>query len=55
MNNKCAKCMQDAPHEYCCKIECMEHQFCANCTSKAKEGIPLCESEGKKENENGFE
>ena len=32
----CEECMFDAPHEYCCKIECGEHDFCRHCTSKAK-------------------
>ena len=32
----CKACMFDAPHEYCCKIECGEHDFCRHCTSKAK-------------------
>ena len=53
MNSKCVKCMYDAPHEYCCKFECMEHEFCRNCTAECINGTPLCESEGKKECKSG--
>lgn len=24
----CEECMKDAPHDYCCKLECGEHEFC---------------------------
>ena len=27
----CEECMKDAPYEYCCKIECGEHEFCRGC------------------------
>lgn len=27
----CEECMKDAPHDYCCKIECGEHEFCKGC------------------------
>ena len=27
----CEECMKDAPYEYCCKLECGEHEFCRRC------------------------
>ena len=27
----CEECMKDAPHDYCCKLECGEHEFCRGC------------------------
>lgn len=31
-HNKCKKCMDGAPYEFCCELECNEHEFCKNCT-----------------------
>lgn len=31
MNESCKECMNGAPYDYCCKIECGEHEFCKNC------------------------
>ena len=28
---ECEECMKDAPYEYCCKLECGEHEFCRRC------------------------
>ena len=42
-NNICKECMSDAPHEYCCKIECREFEFCKGCESRASlDGIYPC-------------
>lgn len=30
-NESCENCMKDAPHPYCCKLECGEHEFCRGC------------------------
>ena len=30
-NESCENCMKDAPHQYCCKLECGEHEFCRGC------------------------
>ena len=39
----CEKCMEDAPHDYCCKLECGEHEFCKGCESRASlDGIYPC-------------
>ena len=27
----CKECMKNAPHDYCCKLECGEHEFCRGC------------------------
>ena len=27
----CEECMKDAPYDYCCKLECGEHEFCRGC------------------------
>ena len=27
----CDECMKDAPHDYCCELECGEHEFCRGC------------------------
>ena len=27
----CEECMKDAPSDYCCKLECGEHEFCRGC------------------------
>jgi len=35
-NNKCEKCMFDAPYKWCCKRECGEHVFCKDCNVKSK-------------------
>ena len=32
----CEECMKDAPYDYCCKLECGEHEFCRGCKSKAR-------------------
>lgn len=29
--DKCKECMEGTPHNYCCKLECGEHEFCRNC------------------------
>ena len=31
MLKECKECMKDAPHDYCCKLECGEHEFCRGC------------------------
>ena len=31
MLTECKECMKDAPHDYCCKLECGEHEFCRGC------------------------
>lgn len=41
LNTKCGSCMYDAPHSFCCKRECNEHEFCRGCTAKSgSEKIP---------------
>ena len=35
-NNKCEKCMFDAPYKWCCKRECGVHAFCKDCNAKSK-------------------
>lgn len=41
MSGDCKECMHDAPHEYCCKIECREHEFCKGCESMTSlDGYP---------------
>ena len=30
-NGDCKECMKNAPYQYCCKDECMEHEFCRGC------------------------
>lgn len=27
----CEECMPDSPHDWCCKRECGEHEFCRGC------------------------
>jgi hypothetical protein len=44
----CQVCMSDAPHAYCCKLECREHEFCRGCTWSRTSG----ESEGKRMSRN---
>ena len=34
----CAVCMYDAPHWYCCRLECGEHEFCRNCKAECRQG-----------------
>lgn len=34
--DKCKKCMSDAPYYWCCKRECGQHEFCKDCTAKSK-------------------
>ena len=36
--NNCNECHKkfDFPHNYCCLIECGEHEFCRNCNIKEK-------------------
>ena len=29
----CKECMYDAPYQWCCKIECGEHEFCKDCNA----------------------
>ena len=46
----CNNCMQGAPFDYCCKIECGEHYYCENCDFMAKQTVFICpdmESEDK--------
>ena len=39
--NYCDICMKDAPHPYCCKKECGEHEFCRGCNhSEEDDGDP---------------
>lgn len=40
--SKCEECMYDAPYYYCCKLECMEHEFCRNCNAKSKQVTNKC-------------
>lgn len=28
----CKECMKGAPFDFCCRIECREHEFCRGCT-----------------------
>ena len=30
-NINCNESMKNAPHNYCCKLECGEHEFCKEC------------------------
>ena len=53
VSEMCNKCMQNAPFDYCCKLECGEHYFCENCNSSAKQIVFEC-PELKKENENAY-
>lgn len=32
----CEECMKDAPHDYCCKHECGEHEFCSGCDAESR-------------------
>ena len=32
----CNDCMEGAPYKFCCKLECMEHEFCRNCSYISK-------------------
>lgn len=32
LNKNCSECMKDTPYEYCCRLECGEHEFCKNCS-----------------------
>ena len=32
----CEECMSDAPHDYCCKCECGEHEFCRECEAESR-------------------
>ena len=43
--NKCKECMDGAPYEYCCKVECDEHEFCRHCEAKCKEIVNECPKE----------
>ena len=45
MEKDCNECMFDAPYEYCCKVECNEHEFCRGCKAKCKEVIQKCKDE----------
>ena len=38
MIKSCKECMEGAPYNYCCKIECGQHEFCRGCkyTSRHK-------------------
>lgn len=40
---KCARCMEDAPYDWCCKHHCGEWTYCDNCQAKCREGNKLCE------------
>ena len=31
MIKSCKECMEGAPYNYCCKIECGQHEFCRDC------------------------
>ena len=45
MLKECKECMKDAPHDYCCKLECGEHEFCKGCESRASlDGIYPCKA-----------
>lgn len=50
MSETCEKCMYDAPHEWCCKCECDEYEFCRNCTAKSKQITNKCPHEKDKQN-----
>ena len=32
----CDDCMYDAPHGYCCKLECGDHDFCDGCSVESR-------------------
>ena len=54
---KCADCakLNNYPHNYCCALECREHEFCGNCIKDNVYYTPLCkQNENKEENKNGF-
>ena len=36
-NNICEECMFDAQHDYCCKLECGEHEFCRGCQNAGEQ------------------
>lgn len=38
MYDNCQDCMEDAPYQFCCKIECGEHEFCRDCNAKSRGG-----------------
>ena len=47
MATECAKCMADAPFDWCCKTECGQHEFCRGCQSDARgNSCPLEEDYG---------
>lgn len=33
--NQCKDCMNDAPYNYCCRMECGQHEFCRGCDCEA--------------------
>ena len=35
---KCNECMKDAPYDFCCKVECGEHEFCRGCEVSSRGG-----------------
>ena len=37
----CEECMKDAPHDYCCELECGEHEFCRGCQKAGYEKMAL--------------
>ena len=40
---RCERCMNDAPHEWCCKHQCGSWKECKKCTVQSHEGNKLCE------------
>lgn len=40
--SECKECMYDAPHNYCCKLECGEHEFCKNCKAISRDSTNKC-------------
>ena len=42
---RCDKCMEDAPHEYCCKNQCGKFTYCNNCTANCRTTNKLCDNQ----------
>ena len=40
--DKCTKCMYDAPYNWCCKLECHEHEACNSCEAKCQKILVDC-------------
>ena len=43
MIKSCKECMEGAPYDCCCKIECGQHEFCRSCKFNVSNCIKLCE------------